>query len=52
MSEVTLVAESGRTIGSRSSGRLRVEGRIPAVVYGHGITPLCPPSFDAVPRNA
>ena len=40
MSEVTLVAESGRTIGSRSSGRLRVEGRIPAVVYGHGITPL------------
>jgi large subunit ribosomal protein L25 len=40
MSEVTLVAESGRTIGSRSSGRLRLEGRIPAVVYGHGITPL------------
>lgn len=40
MSEVTLVAESGREIGSRSSGRLRVEGRIPAVVYGHGITPL------------
>jgi large subunit ribosomal protein L25 len=40
MSEVTLVAESGRVIGSRSSGRLRVEGRIPAVVYGHGITPL------------
>jgi large subunit ribosomal protein L25 len=40
MSEVTLVAESGRTIGYRSSGRLRLEGRIPAVVYGHGITPL------------
>jgi large subunit ribosomal protein L25 len=40
MSEVTLVAESGRTVGSRSSGRMRVEGRIPAVVYGHGITPL------------
>jgi large subunit ribosomal protein L25 len=40
MSEVTLVAESGRQIGSRSSGRLRVDGRIPAVVYGHGITPL------------
>ena len=40
MSEVTLVAESGRTIGSRSSGRLRGEGRIPAVVYGHGISPL------------
>jgi large subunit ribosomal protein L25 len=40
MSEVTLVAESGRAIGSRSSGRLRGEGRIPAVVYGHGISPL------------
>lgn len=40
MSEVTLVAESGRTIGSRSSGRVRNEGRIPAVVYGHGISPL------------
>jgi large subunit ribosomal protein L25 len=40
MSEVTLVAESGRTTGSRSSGRLRGEGRVPAVVYGHGITPL------------
>src|SRR4051812_24854840 len=40
MSEVTVVAESGRTIGSRSSGRLRLTGRIPAVVYGHGISPL------------
>lgn len=40
MSEVTLVAESGRTIGSRPSGRVRGEGRIPAVVYGHGIAPL------------
>src|SRR3954447_11153392 len=40
MSEVTLVARSGRAPGSRSSGRLRVVGEIPAVVYGHGITPL------------
>ena len=40
MSEVTLVAEPGRTTGSGSSGRLRATGRIPAVVYGHGITPL------------
>ena len=40
MSEVTLLAETGRTIGSRSSGRLRGEGRIPAVVYGHGIDPV------------
>jgi len=40
MSEVTLVAESGRTIGTRPSGRVRGEGRIPAVVYGHGIDPV------------
>jgi large subunit ribosomal protein L25 len=40
MSEVTLIAEPGRTTGSRSSGRLRLEGRIPGIVYGHGITPL------------
>ena len=40
MSEVKLTAETGRTIGSRSSGRLRGEGQIPAVVYGHGIDPI------------
>ena len=40
MSEVTLVAEPGRTTGSRPSGRMRTTGRVPAVVYGHGITPL------------
>lgn len=40
MSEVKLTADSGRTVGSRSSGRLRGEGKIPAVVYGHGIAPL------------
>lgn len=40
MSEVTLIAEPGRAGGSRPSGRIRVEGRIPAVVYGHGIQPL------------
>ena len=39
-SEVTLIAEPGRTIGTRPSGRLRTEGRIPGVVYGHGISPL------------
>jgi large subunit ribosomal protein L25 len=39
MSEVTLAAETGRTIGSRSSGRIRTEGRVPAVMYGHGIDP-------------
>jgi large subunit ribosomal protein L25 len=40
MSEVQLSAEPGRPIGSRPSGRLRLEGHIPAVVYGHGISPL------------
>jgi large subunit ribosomal protein L25 len=40
MSEVTLVAEPGRITGSAPSGRLRTEGRIPGVVYGHGIAPL------------
>jgi large subunit ribosomal protein L25 len=39
-SEVTLIAEPGRTTGTRPSGRLRHEGRIPGVVYGHGISPL------------
>jgi large subunit ribosomal protein L25 len=37
--DVSLTAETGRPIGSRSSGRLRVEGRIPAVVYGLGTDP-------------
>lgn len=40
MAEITLVAESGRATGSSSSRRLRSEGRIPAVVYGHGIDPI------------
>ena len=37
MAESTLVAESGRTTGSSASRRLRAGGRIPAVVYGHGL---------------
>jgi large subunit ribosomal protein L25 len=40
MAEITLVAETGRVTGSRSSNRLRGDGRIPAVVYGHGMTPV------------
>ena len=40
MSEVTLTAEHGRTTGSAPSGRLRTEGKIPGVVYGHGIDPI------------
>jgi large subunit ribosomal protein L25 len=40
MSEITLVADTGRPIGSRPSNRLRAEGRIPAVVYGQGMDPV------------
>ncbi len=36
----TLVAETGRVTGSRSSNRLRAEGRVPGVVYGHGLAPV------------
>jgi len=37
MAEYTLEAEPGRTTGSAASRRLRSSGRIPAVVYGHGL---------------
>lgn len=37
--EITLTAESGRTTGSRPSNRLRAEGKVPGVVYGHGSDP-------------
>jgi large subunit ribosomal protein L25 len=37
MAEISLVAETGRTHGSGTSRRLRHDGRIPGVVYGHGI---------------
>ncbi len=40
MAEISLVAETGRTIGSRSSSRLRNEGKVPAVVYGSGNDPV------------
>lgn len=46
MPDIQLVAEPGRPEGSRSSRRLRHAGRIPAVVYGHGIEPI-PVSVDA-----
>lgn len=46
MAEITVRAESGRSIGSRSSGRLRATGKIPGVVYGHGIDPV-PVAVDA-----
>lgn len=46
MAEISLVAESGRPSGTRASRRLRGAGKIPAVVYGHGIEPI-PVTVDA-----
>jgi large subunit ribosomal protein L25 len=40
MAEITLNVESGRPLGSRPSGRLRTAGKIPGVVYGHGMAPV------------
>jgi len=40
MAELTLAAEAGRVTGSRESRRLRRSGRVPGVVYGHGMSPL------------
>ena len=40
MAEIKLPVETGRTLGSRPSNRLRAEGKVPAVVYGHGTDPI------------
>jgi len=40
MADVTLAAEVGRTSGSRATRRLRREGKIPGVIYGHGTDPV------------
>lgn len=40
MAEITLTATTGRPTGTRSSRRLRAEGKVPAVVYGQGREPL------------
>jgi large subunit ribosomal protein L25 len=40
MSETVLTAEVGRRAGSSDARRLRADGKIPAVVYGHGMDPL------------
>jgi large subunit ribosomal protein L25 len=40
MAEITLVAESGRAVGSRPSRRARAAGRIPGVLYGNGVEPI------------
>ena len=48
MAEITLVAELGRPTGSSASRRLRHTGRVPAVVYGHGMAPI---SVSVVARD-
>ena len=40
MPETTLTAHTGREIGSSATRRLRAEGKIPGVVYGHGTDPI------------
>jgi large subunit ribosomal protein L25 len=40
MPEVTLAAQPGRETGSSSTRRLRAQGKIPGVVYGHGADPI------------
>lgn len=40
MAEITLKAETGRELGTGPSKRLRVEGKVPGVVYGLGADPV------------
>ncbi|MGH9087225.1 MAG: 50S ribosomal protein L25 [Acidimicrobiales bacterium] len=40
MPDITLTAEIGRPLGTRAARRLRAEGKIPGVVYGHGSDPM------------
>jgi large subunit ribosomal protein L25 len=40
MAEITLAAATGRTTGSRASGRLRAAGKVPGTVYGLGNDPI------------
>ncbi len=46
MPDVSLAAEVGRPTGTCNSRRLRAQGKIPAVVYGHGMDAL-PVVIDA-----
>ncbi len=40
MPQTPLVATTGRATGSAASRRLRADGHIPGVLYGHGMSPL------------
>lgn len=39
MDDILLVADVGRETGSAPARRLRAEGKVPAVLYGHGVEP-------------
>jgi len=52
MEEVTLTADLGRPVGSRSSRRLRATGKVPAVLYGHGTDPIALAVDSRELRNA
>jgi large subunit ribosomal protein L25 len=47
MDQLTLRAVTGREVGSRSSRRLRREGRVPAVVYGREVDETTAVDVDA-----
>ncbi len=40
MPEIILQAEIGRPLGTAAARRLRAEGKVPGVVYGHGSEPV------------
>lgn len=40
MPSTVLTATTGRTTGSPASRRLRGEGKVPGIVYGHGMSPM------------
>jgi large subunit ribosomal protein L25 len=40
MAQINLVADTGRPTGSGAARRLRAAGKVPGVVYGHGMTPV------------
>jgi large subunit ribosomal protein L25 len=40
MDEVSLVADVGRVKGSSEARRIRLAGKVPGVLYGHGIDPI------------
>jgi len=44
--DITLIVEKREDKGTTSSGRMRAEGRIPAVLYGGGDLPSVPISVD------